>query len=100
MSMRKMFALTLIAAIAVSSATLAQGGGGGGEPEVVEREVAVPVAPVAERLEVPVAPAEQRAQLAEQQRAPPMRVRRLVAARTRTLPVNAPAATQRIVGTT
>jgi hypothetical protein len=50
------------------------------EPEVAEREVVVPVAPVVERLEVPVVLAEQRAQLAEQRREPPMRVRRLAAA--------------------
>jgi hypothetical protein len=49
-------------------------------PEVAEREVVVPVAPVVERLEVPVVLAEQRAQLAEQRREPPMRVRRLAAA--------------------
>ena len=45
-----------------------------------EREVVAPVAPAAERLEVPVALVERQAQLAEQQRAPPMRERRLVAA--------------------
>jgi hypothetical protein len=49
------------------------------EPEVAEREVVVPVAPVVERLEVPVVLAEQRAQLAEQPLARPMRERRLVA---------------------
>ena len=76
MSIRKIFALTLFAAIAVSSAALAQGGG----VEAAEREVVAPVAPAAERLEVPVALVERQAQLAEQQRAPPMRERRLVAA--------------------
>ena len=45
-----------------------------------EREVVAPVAPAAERLEVPAALVERRAQLAEQQRAPPVRERRLVAA--------------------
>ena len=45
-----------------------------------EREVVAPVAPAAERLEVPVALVERQAQLAEQQRAPPMREQRLVAA--------------------
>jgi hypothetical protein len=48
--------------------------------EAAEREVVAPVAPAAERLEVPVALVERQAQLAEQQRAPPMRERRLVAA--------------------
>jgi hypothetical protein len=48
--------------------------------EAGEREVVAPVAPAAERLEVPVALVERQAQLAEQQRAPPMRERRLVAA--------------------
>ena len=47
--------------------------------EAAEREVVAPVAPAAERLEVPVALVERQAQL-EQQRAPPMRERRLVAA--------------------
>ena len=45
-----------------------------------EREVVAPVAPAAERLEVPAALVERQAQLAEQQRAPPVRERRLVAA--------------------
>jgi adenine/guanine phosphoribosyltransferase-like PRPP-binding protein len=45
-----------------------------------EREVVAPAAPAAERLEVPVALVERQAQLAEQQRAPPMREQRLVAA--------------------
>ena len=48
--------------------------------EAAEREVVAPVAPAAERLEVPVALVERQAQLAEQQRALPMRERRLVAA--------------------
>jgi hypothetical protein len=51
--------------------------------EAAEREVVAPVAPVApaaERLEGPVALVERQAQLAAQQRAPPMRERRLVAA--------------------
>jgi ribosomal protein L7Ae-like RNA K-turn-binding protein len=48
--------------------------------EAAEREVVAPVAPAAERLEVPVALVERQAQLAEQQRAPPIRERRLVAA--------------------
>ena len=43
-----------------------------------EREVVAPAAPAAERLEVPVALVERQAQLAEQQRAPPMREQRLV----------------------
>ena len=62
-SIRKIFALTLFAAVAISSAALAQGGGGGG---AAEREVVAPVAPAAERLEVPVALVERQAQLAEQ----------------------------------
>jgi ribosomal protein L7Ae-like RNA K-turn-binding protein len=41
--------------------------------EAAEREVVAPVARAAERLEVPVALVERQAQLAEQQRAPPMR---------------------------
>ena len=48
--------------------------------EAAEREAVAPVAPAAERLEVPVALVERQAQLAEQQRAPPMREQRLVAA--------------------
>ena len=48
--------------------------------EAAEREVVAPVAPAAEPLEVPVALVERQAQLAEQQRALPMRERRLVAA--------------------
>jgi len=44
------------------------------------REVVAPVARAAERRGVPVAVAEQQAQPAEQRQAPPMRVRRLVAA--------------------
>ena len=44
--------------------------------EPAEREPVAPVVPAAERLEVPVALVERQAQLAEQQRAPPMRERR------------------------
>ena len=47
--------------------------------EAAEREVVAPVAPAAERLEVLVAGVERQAQLAEQQRAPPMRERRVAA---------------------
>ena len=47
---------------------------------MAEREVVVPVAPVAERLEVPVALVERQAQLVEQQQARPRRVRRQAAA--------------------
>jgi hypothetical protein len=48
--------------------------------EPAEREVVALVAPAAERRVVPVPLAEQQAQLAEQQRARPMRVRRPAAA--------------------
>jgi len=48
--------------------------------EPAEREAVAPVVPAAERLEVPVALVERQAQLAEQQRAPPMRARRRAAA--------------------
>ena len=48
--------------------------------EPAEREPVAPVVPAAERLEVPVALVERQAQLAEQQRAPPMRERRRAAA--------------------
>jgi hypothetical protein len=81
MSTRKLFALSLFAAIALSSAALAQGGGGGGG----EREGAAQVVLAAEQPAGPVVQAERRGQLAErgqqvaQRRARPIQVRQAVA---------------------